>query len=87
MEVSDDRIQFRQITPLYTEEPTGQGLINWKNISRESLRLAQAGINGINRMTGSEMELEVSADASGNSTKFRFRSRYMNVDAPLGNSD
>jgi hypothetical protein len=86
-EVVFDRIQFQAQSREYVESPAEQGLINWKRLSRESIRLAQAGIQGFNRMTGSDMELKVEEDESGRSTSFRFRSGYLNVDASTGHSD
>lgn len=86
-EVTFDRIQFQPQSGDYMELSAQQGLIDWKRWSREGIRLAQAGIQGFNRMTGSDMELKVEEDETGSSTSFHFRSGYLNVDASTGNSD
>ena len=46
-------------------------------------RVASAGVEGINALTGSDMELNVSRDAKGEVKGYRFRSFFLSVDAPL----
>ena len=50
------------------------------------LSLADAGITGLRRITGSEMELNVARDDRGETTGFRFQSRWLNVEAPVEKS-
>lgn len=45
--------------------------------------LAGQGIEGINKLVGSDMSLMASKDKDGSVSGFRFRSKYLNVTAPL----
>jgi hypothetical protein len=47
------------------------------------LTIASAGIEGINRLTGSELNLNLTRDREGQVSGFRFRSPRMSVDAPV----
>jgi len=51
------------------------------------LTMASAGINGINRLTGSDLTLNVSRDGKGNATGFRFQSGWLSFAAPINNPE
>jgi hypothetical protein len=51
------------------------------------LSIASAGVEGINRITGSELSLNLSRDDDGEVSGFRFRGNRMSVDAPLEKSE
>jgi hypothetical protein len=51
------------------------------------LTIASAGINGINRLTGSDLSLDVSRDKSGSVSGFRFKSNLFSVMAPIENAE
>ena len=50
------------------------------------LSIASAGVEGINRITGSELSLNLSRDDDGEVSGFRFKGNRMSVDAPLEKS-
>ena len=52
-----------------------------KNISL--LKIASAGVEGINRLSGSDLSLDVSRDGDGEVKGFRFRSSLLSVDSPV----
>ena len=78
-EYSDDETyantEIRNVIKDFTEK---------NNIS--ALSLANAGINRIGQLTGSEMAMETSRDQEGGISGFRFSSRWLNVSAPVGKS-
>jgi hypothetical protein len=52
-----------------------------RNISL--LSIASAGVDGINRLSGSDLSLDVSRDQRGEVSGFRFRSGILSVDSPI----
>jgi hypothetical protein len=49
--------------------------------------IADAGIRGINRITGADMDLVASRDEEGGISGFRFKSKILNISAPLERSE
>lgn len=58
-----------------------QEFIEKKNISL--LSIASAGVEGINRVAGSDLSLDVARDEEGEVSGFRFRSALISIDSPL----
>ena len=58
-----------------------QEFVEKKNISL--LSIASAGVEGINRLAGSELSLDVARDQKGEVKGFRFRSALISVDTPV----
>jgi hypothetical protein len=52
-----------------------------KNLSLFSI--ASAGIRGINRITGSDIELYAAKDDEGEISGFQFKSKRLNISTPL----
>ncbi|MEN8157681.1 MAG: hypothetical protein ABFS10_12085, partial [Bacteroidota bacterium] len=51
------------------------------------LSIASSGVEGINRITGSEMALNVAKDDQGDVSGFRFRSGWLSVTAPVDKAE
>ena len=49
--------------------------------------IAGAGIRGINRITGSDMELMAAKDNEGDVTGFQFKSKLLNITTPLAKQE
>ncbi len=47
------------------------------------LRIASAGVKGINKLSGSDLSLDISRDGEGEVKGFRFRSSLLSVDSPV----
>lgn len=47
------------------------------------LKIASAGVEGINKLAGSDLSLDVSRDGEGEVRGFRFRSNLLSVDSPV----
>lgn len=58
-----------------------QAFLEEKNISL--LSIASASVEGINRLSGSDLKLNVARDEEGEVRGFRFRSALISVDSPL----
>jgi hypothetical protein len=58
-----------------------EGYAEEKNISLFSI--ATAGIRGINRITGSELELFAARDEEGGISGFQFKSKILNISTPV----
>jgi hypothetical protein len=83
--------------------PSGAAALNWAQISNKGLKettrefleeknitlytVASAGLEGINRLTGSDLSLNMDRGEKGEASGFRFRSRIMSVDAPRRKPD
>jgi hypothetical protein len=76
MEVSQPPRGLREATRAYIQD---------RDITL--LSIASAGIEGINRLTGSEMGLALSKKESGEVSGIRFRSDLLSVVAPVGKSE
>jgi hypothetical protein len=77
-----------QTRPRYTEMELSQATREFareKNLSL--LTMASAGISGINRLTGSDLALDVSRDVEGHATGFRFKSNWLSFSAPIENPE
>lgn len=82
--VSYDRIEtFDVVTyPEYAEVSTERrGFAEERDISL--LSIASAGVDGVRRLTGSDVLLDVSRDADGEVKGFRFRSSLLSVESPV----
>lgn len=89
-----DRIRPLEIPPL-TVTPDNRSIPIVGMSLRETIRVyavenditlftvADAGINGLNRITGSEMALNLARDNKGEVSGFRFQSRWLKVEAPV----
>ena len=68
----------------YSDNGLGQAardFVEEKNISL--LSVANAGVEGINRLAGSDLSLSVSRDAKGEVKGFSFRSSLLSIDSPV----
>lgn len=82
-------VQFDQIAhldlPPVSSQSGSRTLIRERDFSL--LAIANAGIKGINRLTGSDLSLNVSRDDAGEVSGFRFESSVMSVVAPVGKAE
>ncbi len=81
-----DRIEPLDLPPLpvYTEKgirPFYREFLDERDISL--LTIANAGIEGINFLAGSDFSLDLSRDGKGDVSGFRFRSERLSVDTPV----
>jgi len=95
LQVSYDKIEAMELAgyPAYSDQAAEDfyaedGLkrnykefVEKKNLSL--LRIASAGVEGINRLSGSDLSLDVSRDGDGEVRGFRFRSSLLSVDSPV----
>lgn len=82
--VSYDRIETFDVGtyPEYAEVSTERrGFAEERDISL--LSIASAGVDGVRRLTGSDVLLDVSRDADGEVKGFRFRSSLLSVESPV----
>lgn len=93
--VSYDKIESLNLPsePVYTDQvgeyaysedglkESYQAFLEEKNISL--LSIASASVEGINRLSGSDLKLNVARDEEGEVRGFRFRSALISVDSPL----
>ncbi|MFO7670761.1 MAG: hypothetical protein R6W31_13960 [Bacteroidales bacterium] len=94
-QASYDRIEPLDLPlqPLYSErvEPDQleeEGLVRtYREFMEEKdlslLTIASAGVEGINRLAGSDLSLDVSRDQKGEVSGFSFRSAILSVDSPI----
>lgn len=84
MPVNYDRIESFDLINDYSEENlknTRPRFAEGKNISL--LSIASAGVDGVRRLTGSDVLLDVSHDEEGEVKGFRFRSSLLSVESPV----
>jgi hypothetical protein len=73
-------LSFNQVKELDLQEAI-DGYVKEKDISVWSI--ANAGIKGINKMTGSEISLLAARDEDGKVSGFRFKTRQLSVTSPV----
>ncbi|MFH0759347.1 MAG: hypothetical protein V2B15_18820 [Bacteroidota bacterium] len=94
-----DRIVSLDLPPFSNQS----GSLTWTQLSEKGLRqtykdfmkekdlslltIASAGVEGINRLTGSEFSLNLSRDESGEVSGFRFHTSRMSVASPVGKTE
>ena len=67
----------------YSEAGLGQASREYARVNDISLMsVASAGINGIGRIIGSDLSMDLARDEQGNTTGFSFRSNLLTVSAP-----
>ena len=95
LQVSYDKIEAMELAgyPAYSDQAAEDfyaedGLKrNYKEFVEKKdislLKIASAGVEGINRLSGSDLSLDVSRDGEGEVKGFRFRSSLLSVDSPV----
>jgi len=95
LRVSYDKIEVQELAgyPAYSDQGAEDiyaedGLrrsykefVEKNNISL--LKIASAGVKGINKLAGSDLSLDISRDGDGEVKGFRFRSSLLSVDSPV----